>query len=136
MRNCFPTPKALTPAEDAKYPNLSKVPSRYHWLTKVFSKAQAISFPLHPPLTVLLSFFQELLRIRGRLYSLSRPETLAMRKYIDESLAAGITRPSSSPVGKDFSLWTKEISLYENRYPLPLITSAFKSYKKPSGSPI
>ena len=39
---------------------------------------------------------------RGRLYSLSPPETVAMNKYISESLADGIIRPSSSPAGAGF----------------------------------
>ncbi|KAI3351084.1 hypothetical protein L3Q82_005649 [Scortum barcoo] len=39
---------------------------------------------------------------RGRLYSLSAPEREAMEAYINDSLAAGIIRPSSSPAGAGF----------------------------------
>ncbi|KAL2095491.1 hypothetical protein ACEWY4_010210 [Coilia grayii] len=71
----------------------------------------------------------------GRLYSLSAPERKAMEDYINDSLAAGIIRPSSSPAGdvfffvgkKDGSLRPciggyrdpNEITV-KNRYPLPL----------------
>ncbi|KAJ8280119.1 hypothetical protein GJAV_G00050750 [Gymnothorax javanicus] len=40
--------------------------------------------------------------LRGGLYSLSRPEQEAMEKYVEESLAAGIIHPSSSPAGAGF----------------------------------
>jgi len=62
-----------------------------------------------------------------------------MEKYISESLAAGIIRPSSSPVGAGFFfVGKKDGSLrpcidyrglnnitVKNKYPLPLISSAF-----------
>jgi hypothetical protein len=62
-----------------------------------------------------------------------------MEKYIGESLTAGIIRPSSSPVGAGFFfVGKKDGSLrpcidycglnditVKNRYPLPLISSAF-----------
>ena len=76
-------------------------------------------------------------------FSLSRPETKAMEKYLSESLAAGIIRPSSSPAGvgfffvgkKDGSLRScidyrgvNEITI-KNRYPLPLMTTTFELLK-------
>lgn len=42
--------------------------------------------------------------LRGRLFSLSAPEHKAMEKYVKESLATGIVRPSSSPAGVRFLL--------------------------------
>lgn len=38
----------------------------------------------------------------GRLYNLFRPEREAMERYMAESLATGIIRPSSSPLGAGF----------------------------------
>ena len=49
MRNCFSTPKALTPAEDPNFPDLSKVPSYYHQLQEVFNKGRALALPPHCP---------------------------------------------------------------------------------------
>ena len=63
-----------------------------------------------------------------------------MKRYIDSSLAAGIIRPSSSPAGAGFFFVDKkdktlrpcvdyrglnDITI-KNRYPLPLISSAFE----------
>lgn len=64
----------------------------------------------------------------------------AMEKYIHDSLAAGIIRPSSSPLGAGFFFVSKKdktlrpcIDFHglnsitiKNKYPLPLISSAFE----------
>jgi len=63
-----------------------------------------------------------------------------MEKYINDSLAAGIIRPSSSPAGAGFFFVDKKDKTLrscidfrglnaitiKNRYPLPLISSAFE----------
>lgn len=76
---------------------------------------------------------------KGRLYSLPGPEKQAIEKYISSSLQAGIIRSFSSPAGASFFFVEKkdkslrpcidytgfnEITV-KNRYPLPLISSAF-----------
>ncbi len=48
---------------------------------------------------------------KGRLYSLSVPEREAMEKYISDSLAAGLIRPSSSPAGAGFFSWERRMAL-------------------------
>ncbi len=77
---------------------------------------------------------------KGRLYSLSAPEREAMEKYISDSLAAKIIRPSSSEGAGFFFVEKKDGSLHpcvdyrglnnitvKNTYPLPLMSSAFES---------
>ena len=44
----------------------------------------------------------------SRLFNLSRPERESMEEYIGESLAAGIIRRSSSPVGAGFFFISKK----------------------------
>ncbi|KAK3520041.1 hypothetical protein QTP70_011913 [Hemibagrus guttatus] len=83
---------------------------------------------------------------RGRIFSLSPPERTAMDKYINESLAAGIIRPSTSPAGagfffvskKDGGLWPcidyrglNKITI-RNHYPLPLMATAFEILQEAS----
>ena len=81
---------------------------------------------------------------RGCLFSLSAPKRLDMEKYIGECLAAGLIRPSSSPAGAGFFfVGKKDGSLcpcidyrglnditVKNRYPIPLISSAFNALQK------
>lgn len=91
-------------------------------------------------MTVVLICFQAPLPPKGRLYSLSAPETQAKREYIQSSLKAGIIRPSSSPAGTGFFFVSKKDNsvrpcinyrglnniTVKNQYPLTLISSAFE----------
>ncbi|KAM9842568.1 cochlin [Aulostomus maculatus] len=77
---------------------------------------------------------------KGCLYSLSGPEREAMEAYINDSLANGIILPSSSPAGTGFFFVDKEDGTLrpcidyrglnditvKNRYPFPLMSSAFE----------
>ncbi|KAL2080706.1 hypothetical protein ACEWY4_024499 [Coilia grayii] len=122
------------------FPDLSAVPPEYMDLKAVFSKSRATSLPPHRPYDCAIDLLPGTSPPRGRLYSLSQPETKAMEKYISESLAAGIIRPSTSPAGAGFFFVGKkdgslrpcidyrglnEITV-RNRYPLPLMSSAFE----------
>lgn len=68
----------------------------------------------------------------SRLYNLSCPERESMEKYIHDSLASGIIRPSSSTVSAGFFFMGKKdktfrpcIDFRRLKYPLPLSSSAF-----------
>ncbi|XP_041926577.1 uncharacterized protein LOC121690215 [Alosa sapidissima] len=112
------------------------------WISRcsVFSKACATSLPPHRPYDLAIDLLPGTSPPRGCLYSLSPPETEAMNKYISKSLAAGIIRPSSSPAGAGFFFVGKKDGALrpcidyrglnnitvKNRYPLPLMSSAFE----------
>ena len=83
-------------------PSLVKVPAEYHDLKEVFCKSHATCPSPHRPYDCTIDLRSGTSPPRGRLFSLSRPETEAMEKYLSESLAAGIIRPSSSPAGVGF----------------------------------
>ncbi len=119
------SPGSLSSVFQVETADLSGVPTEYHDLCRVFSRSRATSLPPPP---------------KGRLYSLSCPEREAMDKYIKESLNAGLIRPSSSPAGAGFFFVKKkdgslrpcidyrglnDITI-RNRYPLPLMSSAFE----------
>lgn len=141
--NCLLQAQTLSkPVPDVpeEFPDLSSVPPEYMDLKPVFSKSKASSLPPHRPYDCAINLLPGTTPPRGGLYSLSRPETEAMNKYIQESLAAGIIRPSSSPAGAGFFFVGKkdgslrpcidyrglnEITV-KNRYPLPLMSSAFE----------
>lgn len=127
--------KATCPA-----PDTAGVPACYLHLKEVFSKTKATSLPPHRSYDCAIDLLPGTSPPKGRLYSLSAPERLAMENYINESLASGIIRPSSSPAGAGFFfVGKKDGSLrpcidyrglnditVKNRYPLPLMSSAFE----------
>ncbi|KAI3354114.1 hypothetical protein L3Q82_018667 [Scortum barcoo] len=83
-------------------PDLKGVPSEYLDFREVFNKAKATSLPPHRPYDCAIDLQPGTTPPRGRLYSLSALEREAMEAYINDSLAAGIIRPSSSPAGAGF----------------------------------
>ena len=132
------SPAAVPRLEAA--PSLATVPAEYHKLKEVFCNSRATCLPLHRPYDCAIDLKSGTAPPRGRLFSLFRPETEAMENYLSESLAAGIIHPSSSPTGAGFFFVGKkdgslrpcidyrginEITI-KNRYPLPLMTTAFE----------
>ncbi|KAG1928308.1 retrotransposable element [Pimephales promelas] len=119
--------------------DLTGVPEEYHDLREVFSRARATSLPPHRQYDCSIDLLPGTSPPRGRLYSLSAPERKALENYLSESLNAGLIVPSSSPAGAGFFFVKKkdgslrpcidyrglnEITV-KNRYPLPLMSSAF-----------
>ncbi len=88
--------------------DLSNVPSEYRDLKGVFSKSRAASLPPHRPYDCAIDLLPGTSPPKGKLYSLSAPEREAMEKYISDSLAAKIIRPSSSPAGAGGFIREKE----------------------------
>lgn len=133
------TPAATVPLSEPEPPDLSTVPEVYHDLSLVFSKHHALSLPPHRPYDCAINLLPGAPLPSSRLYNLSRPERGAMEEYIRSSLAAGIIRPSSSPVAAGFFFVEKKDGTLrpcidfrglngitvKNKYPLPLINSAF-----------
>ncbi|XP_070406069.1 uncharacterized protein [Nothobranchius furzeri] len=130
----------VLPGCDSDFPDLSRVPSCYHDLKEVFSKSWAASLPPHRPYDCAIDLLPGTTPPKGRLYPLSLPERQVMRDYIDTALRAGIIRESSSPAGAGFFFVTKKDNtlrpcidyrglndiIIKNRYPLPLVSSAFE----------
>ena len=133
-------PNSLNSSPSVAPPDLTSVPSEYHDLGEVFSKQRALSLPPHRPYDCAIELLPDAPLPGSRLYNLSRPERESMENYIQTSLATGLIRPSSSPVGAGFFfVGKKDGSLrpcidyrglnnitVRNRYPLPLISSAFE----------
>ncbi|XP_061625309.1 uncharacterized protein LOC133476089 [Phyllopteryx taeniolatus] len=93
-------PTRVLPKVTLCSPDLSQVPTCYQDIKDVFSKAK--SLPPHRPYDCAIDLLPGTTPPRGRLFSLSGPEHKAMKEYVEESLAAGIIRPSSSPAGAGF----------------------------------
>lgn len=82
--------------------DLSNIPECYHDLKLVFSKSKAASLPSHRPYDCAINLFKGAPLPKGSLFNLSGPEKMAMEHYIQEALAFGHIRPSSSPAGAGF----------------------------------
>uniref|UniRef100_A0A3P9C5M7 ribonuclease H n=1 Tax=Maylandia zebra TaxID=106582 RepID=A0A3P9C5M7_9CICH len=140
LKAAVPPNKSVTGPEPPRSSDLADVPSVYHDLAEVFRKDRAQSLPPHRPYDCAIDLLPGAPLPTSRLYSLSLPEREAMEKYITESLAAGIIRASSSPVAAGFFFVEKKDKTLrpcidfrglnnitvKNKYPLPLLTSAFE----------
>ena len=130
----------LDPAPSSGSPDLMGVPCEYQDLAEVFSKSRALSHPPHRPYNCAISLLPGATLPAICLYNISRPERAAMGDYIKESLAAGIIRPSSSPVGVGFFFVGQRDGglrpcidyhalnsiTIKDKYPLPLINALFE----------
>ena len=81
---------------------------------------------------------------KGRIFPLSQPESAAMKAYIEEELAKGFIRPSTSPAASGFFFIKKkdgglrpcidyrglnDITI-KFRYPLPLVPPALEQLRQ------
>jgi hypothetical protein len=137
-----PSPSRL-PQDVSKTVDVSAIPTEYHDLLEVFSKACATSLSLHRPYDCAIDLLPGTTPTRGQLYSLSGPETKAMEEYIEESPTTGAVRPFASPAGAGFFFVEKKDKTLrpcidyrglndipvKNRYPLPLLFSAFEPFQ-------
>ncbi len=81
---------------------------------------------------------------KGRIFPLSQPDSEAMKKYIEEELAKGFIRPSSSPASARFFFVKKKDGglrpcidyrglndiTTKFRYPLPLVPAALEQLRQ------
>lgn len=88
-RNCFYTSCSETP-------DITGLSECYHDLKEIFSKSPATSLPLHRLHDHATDQLPGTSPPKGSLYSVTTPESTAMRECIQSSLAAGIIHPSSS----------------------------------------
>jgi hypothetical protein len=118
-------------------PDLSGVPSDYHEFVDVFDKGKASQLPPHHPYDLKINLEEGSTPPLGTIYPLSPVGLEALRKFLDENIATGLLRSSSSPHGapvlfvkkKDGSLrlcmdfrGLNQITK-KDRYPLPLISN-------------
>lgn len=90
------------PVKSKPPPDLTLVPTEYYDLGQVFRKDQALSLPPHRPYDSGIDLLLRAPLPTSQLFSLSKPECDTMERYVTDSLAAGIIRPSSSPLEAGF----------------------------------
>ena len=113
----------------------TKVPIEYHKNLRVFSRIEADKLPEHRPYDLKIKLEPGKQPPFGPLYRMSRDELKCLRKYLDEHLAKGFIRASTSPVaapvlfakkpggGLRFCIDYRGLNAItvKNRYPIPLI---------------
>uniref|UniRef100_A0AAQ4PQG4 Gypsy retrotransposon integrase-like protein 1 n=1 Tax=Gasterosteus aculeatus aculeatus TaxID=481459 RepID=A0AAQ4PQG4_GASAC len=119
------------------------VPSVYLDLAAVFSKTSAECLPPHRPGDCAIDLMSGATLPRGRIFPLSLPESQAMENYVEEALAKGFIRPSTSPAASSFFFVKKDGGLrpcidyrglnattIKYRYPLPLVPAAVEQLRE------
>ncbi|KAL0198990.1 hypothetical protein M9458_007530, partial [Cirrhinus mrigala] len=136
-------PAPETPPKSATHPPNSTIPTKYQDLLEAFSTIRATELPPHRPGDCAIELKPGAVPPRGHIYPLSQPETAAMERYIEEELAKGFIRPSTSLALAGFFFVKKkdgglrpcidyrslnEVTI-KYRYPLPLVPPALEQLR-------
>ncbi len=120
------------------------LPREYADLIEVFSKKKASQLPAHRSVDCAIDLLPGTTPPKGRIFPLSQPESESMKTYIQEELAKGFIRPSTSPASAGFFFVKKKDGglrpcidyrgLNDNtvkfRYPLPLVPVALEQLRR------
>ena len=144
VSQCLAKPIRATSIESPSVSVTPDVPSAYLDLAAVFSKKSATCLPPHRPWDCAIDLVSGATPPRGRIYPLSLPESQAMETYVEEALANGFIRPSTSPAASSFFfIGNKDGGLrpcidyrglnsvtVKYRYPLPLVPAAVEQLRE------
>jgi len=136
--------KALNPTSVEKEVLTKLIPEEYHEFLPLFSEVEASALPPHRPYDHKIPLKEGFVPPFGPLYSLSRPELVALKEWLDENLQKGFIRASSSPAGSPILFVKKSDGslrlcvdyrglnegTIKNRYPLPLIQETLMRLSK------
>ncbi|KAL0192334.1 hypothetical protein M9458_010630, partial [Cirrhinus mrigala] len=136
-------PKAKLVTSPKDHTTKNAIPTEYQDLLEAFSHTKAIQLPPHHPGDCAIDLIPGATPPRGRIFPLSQAESEAMNTYIQEELAKGFIRPSTSPASAGFFFVKKkdgglrpcidyrglnEVTI-KYRYPLPLVPSALEQLR-------
>ncbi|KAG1926787.1 retrotransposable element [Pimephales promelas] len=107
-------------------------------------KEKAAQLPEHRSTDCAIDLIPGTTPPRGRIFPLSKPESEAMKQYIEEELAKGFIRPSTSPAAAGFFFVKKKDGglrpcidyrglndiTVKYRYPLPLVPAALEQLRQ------
>ncbi len=121
-----------------------QLPAEYHDLVEAFSKTKATQLPPHRTGDCAIDLQPGSQPPKGRIFPLSQPEAESMKSYIEEELAKGFLRPSTSPASAGFFFVKKKDGglrpcidyrglnhiTIKFRYPLPLVPAALEQLRE------
>ncbi|KAK3548133.1 hypothetical protein QTP70_004862 [Hemibagrus guttatus] len=126
--------------DDAAHVHILRQYEDFH---EVFSKEKATSLPSHRPWDCAIDLFPNITPPKNRVYPLSLPENKVMDDYIEEALAIGHIRPSTSPAAAGFffvgkkdgglcpciDYWGLNAITVRHPYTLPLVPAALEQLR-------
>ncbi|KAI2667005.1 Transposon Tf2-6 polyprotein [Labeo rohita] len=142
QRSCLQS-ASKTPTNAIITPSNQTIPAEYHDLLEAFSTVRDTELPPHRPGDCAIELTPGAVPPRGRIFPLSQPESEAMERYIQEELAKGFIRHSTSPASAGFFFVKKkdgglrpcidyralnEVTV-KYRYPLPLVPPALEQLR-------
>ncbi|KAI2666797.1 Transposon Tf2-6 polyprotein [Labeo rohita] len=95
-QHCLQSPARLDHQPQIQAPAYA-IPAEYQDLLEAFSRTKATHLPAHRPGDCAIDLVPGAVPPRGRIFPLSHAESEAMNTYIQEELAKGFIRPSTSP---------------------------------------
>lgn len=136
LKRINPLPVHTTLLKETTF-DIPDIPQEYYDLLDVFSKAKASQLPPHRSSDCAIPGSTP---PRGRIFPLSQPESEAMRNYIEEELAKGFIRPSTSPESAGFFFVKKKdgglrpcIERYNRQIPISSATGSCIPRTAPTG---
>ncbi|QRW23767.1 Retrotransposable element Tf2 protein [Rhizoctonia solani] len=129
----FPEQVQIASEEEADPDPLADLPSQYHEFARVFGEEEFKVLPPHREYDISIDLTPEAKLTPGPIYGMTNAESKALKQHIDEELATGKIRPSTSSAGApvmfvkkaDGSLrlvvdyWKLNDVTQKNVYPLP-----------------
>ncbi len=139
-QNCLPS----NSARNSTCMPESQLPAEYNDLAEAFSKTKATQLPPHRTGDCAIDLQPGSQPPKGRIFPLSQPEAESMKSYIEEELAKGFLRPSTSPASAGFFFVKKKDGglrpcidyrglnniTIKFRYPLPLVPAALEQLRE------
>ncbi|KAI2645023.1 Retrotransposon-derived protein PEG10 [Labeo rohita] len=136
-------PKIRSEAPPTIHSTKNVIPTEYQDLLEAFSHLKATQLPPHRLGDCAIDLIPGATPPRGRVFPLSQAKSATMNTYIQEELAKGFIRPSTSPASAGFFFVKKkdgglrpcidyrglnEITV-KYRHPLPLVPSALEQLR-------
>ncbi|QRW23070.1 Retrotransposable element Tf2 protein [Rhizoctonia solani] len=95
----FPKQAQIASEEEADPDPLVDLPSQYHEFARVFGKEEFKVLPPHREYNIAIDLVPDARLIPGPIYGMTDAESKALKQHIEEELATGKIRPSTSSTG-------------------------------------
>ncbi|KAF8751163.1 hypothetical protein RHS01_08782 [Rhizoctonia solani] len=95
----FPEQVQIASEEEADPDPLADLPTQYHKFARVFGKEEFKVLPPHREYDIAIDLLPDAKLSPGPIYGMTNAESRALKQHIDEELATGKIRPSTSSAG-------------------------------------